>query len=484
MAANGEVQPASNSNNEYPRLKASEKLALVIGNTPNTFHYQMIQMYLLFFYTDYMKINPAFVASLFLVVRVFDALFAPFFGALVDKMKTPWGKYTPWFVILGIPFAISGWLTFTVPDLNETGKLIYAVVTYFLYSTFASIITIPGNAVVPTVTKRIEDRITIGQFSFLFIMLGALVVQVGIVPLYKALGGGNDAKGFSVLMLVAAVATIMISLYQSYTIKEKYIVAKHKDEKSPSFTQMLSATFTNKYAMILYIYMFASAISSGLRSGVQIHFYKYFFHNEALMSIMGIIVLIPTLIGVAFSQRVIRRFGLKNTVLAGVIVNLALCPVMLFIPANNTGLAIHIAISVIGSLFGGFGSSAQGALMPAVIDYTEWKSGLNLNAFMSSFNGFIQTFATAISGAIAAGTLNLIGYVPDVEQSSTTLFGFRVIFGVLPGILGAFAICIAWFDLTEEKQRAISNELIERRNAANAELDSSNQEEKNTSEKK
>lgn len=131
MAANGEVQPASNSYNEYPRLKASEKLALVIGNSPNTFHYQMIQMYLLFFYTDYMKINPAFVASLFLVVRVFDALFAPVFGALVDKMKTPWGKYTPWFVILGIPFAISGWLTLTVPDLNETGKLIYAVVTYF-----------------------------------------------------------------------------------------------------------------------------------------------------------------------------------------------------------------------------------------------------------------------------------------------------------------------------------------------------------------
>lgn len=467
MPSNESVQYSTAADNEQPTLKRGEKLALVLGNAPNTFHYQIIQMYLLFFYTDFMKISPAFVATLFLVVRIFDALFAPLFGAMVDKIKTPWGKYTPWFVILGVPFAISGWLTFTVPDFSDTGKLIYAVVTYTLYSTFASIITIPSSAVIPTVTKRIDERITVGQLSFIFILIGAVIVQVGIVPLYKAMGGGDDASGFSLLMLVAAVITIIISIYQSIKIKERYVIAAPRDKKSPSYMKMLSATFTNKYAVILYVFLFSSALSSGLRSGVQIHFYKYFFNNESLMSIMGIVVLIPTLIGVAFSQRVIRRFGLKNTVLAGVIVNLVMCPVMLFIPANNTGLMIHIAVSVLGSLVGGLGSPAQGALMPAAIDYTEWKSGLNLNAFMSSFNGFIQTFATAISGAIAAGALSIIGYVPGIEQSSSTLFGLRVIVGVLPGIFGALAICIAWFDLTEEKQRKISSELIARRNQAN-----------------
>lgn len=466
MTSNEAAQQVTAEESEYPRLKFMEKLALVIGNTPNTFHYQIIQMYLLFFYTDFMKISPAFIATLFLVVRIFDAVVAPFFGALIDKIRTPWGKYTPWFMFLSVPFGIIGWLTFTVPDLSDTGKLIYAVVTYTVYSTFASIITIPTNAVVPTVTKRIDERLSVGQLSFLFILLGALMVQVGIVPLYKALGRGNDAKGFSILMMAAGVISIIISIYQSIRIKERYVVVANRGEKSPSFKHMLSATFTNKYAVILYVYMFASALSSGLRSGVQIHFYKYFFNNEGLMSIMGIVVLIPTLIGVAFSQKIIKRFGMRNTVLAGVVINLAVCPVMLFIPQNQTGLLIHIAASVVTSLIGGFGSPAQGALMPAAIDYTEWKSGLNLNAFMSSFNGFIQTFATAISGAIAAGALTMIGYVPGVEQSSTTLFGLRLIVGVLPAVLGAFAICIKWFDLSEEKQAQISKELIERKTIA------------------
>ncbi|MGO4371098.1 MFS transporter [Paenibacillus sp. 2TAB19] len=467
MAAEEAVPHEAIGEGEHSKLKRGEKIALVIGNAPNTFHYQIIQMYLLFFYTDFMKINPAFIAALFLVVRIVDALVAPLFGAFMDKVKTPWGKYTPWFMILGVPFGICGWLTFTIPDLSDTGKVVYAAITYTVYSVFASIITIPGNAAVPTVTKRIDERITIGQLSFLFILIGALIVQVGTVPLYKAFGGGDDARGFSLLMAAAAVFTVLIAIYQSMKIKERYVVAANREEKSPSFKKMLTATFTNKYAVILYVFLFANAISSGIRSGVQIHFYKYFFHNEGLMAIMGIIILIPTLIGVAFSQRVIRRFGLRNTVLAGVIVNVAACPVMLFIPANNTGLIIHIVASVITGLISACGSPAQGAMMPAAIDYTEWKSGLNINAFMSSFNGFIQTFATALSGAIAAGALMVIGYVPGAEQSSSTLFGLRILVGVLPALFLILQLSMLWFDLTEEKQAQITRDLAKRRKDAN-----------------
>lgn len=152
--------------------------------------------------------------------------------------------------------------------------------------------------------------------------------------------------------------------------------------------------------------------------------------------------------------------------LAGVIVNLMTCPIFLFLSPDTTGLVMLIAVSVLTSLIGGFASPAQGVMMPAAIDYTEWKSGLNLNAFMSSFNGFIQTFATALSGAIAAGALTVIGYVPGVEQSDGTLFGLKVIIGVLPAVFGAFAICMIWFDLTEEKQSRISKELAERRRNA------------------
>jgi sugar (glycoside-pentoside-hexuronide) transporter len=451
---------------EEQKLKLSEKLALVIGAAPGVFNSQMIAAYMLFFYTDFMKISPIFIAGLFLVIRIISAAVVPVFGIIIDKTSTKWGKYKPWIVFLGIPFGIFGWLIFTVPNLSGTARLVYVVITYTTYSILAAISGLPGSAVVPAVTKRIDDRVSIGQLSFIFVILGAFAVSVFAVPLYKGLGGGNDAKGFSLLMLGAAVFTILVAIFQAFKIKERYIVERKNDEKSPSLKQMLSAVFTNKSAIILYVMTFGGALANGVRYGVQIHFFKYFFHNEGLMAIMGVVGIVPSLLGTIVSKFVIKRFGLKGTILLNIIIAIVTCPILLLIPASSTGMIIFIAISVLTTLLGGATAPAQGALMPAVIDYTEWKTGLNINAFVNSFNGFINTIGTAVSGAIAAGALSVIGYVPGAEQSSGTILGLKVIFFAIPVICSLFGVAIIWFDLTEDKQTEISKELAERRKKA------------------
>lgn len=451
---------------EDRKLTFREKLACVVGSAPSTFHYQMMQTFLLFFYVDLMKISPAFVAGMFLVIRILDAILAPVLGAFMDRVTTPWGKYRPWFIFLGVPFAITGWLTFTDFNLSPTGSLVYAIVTYTIYSVIGAVIGVPGGAITPAITKRVDDRVSLGQIGFLFTIIGALLVSIAALPLYKILGGGDDAKGFSLLMAGAAVITIIVSLFQGLTLKERYIVERKVDEKAPSFKRMFVASFTNKTAVIAYLYLFGTVVSNGIRAAISLHFFKYFFQNEGLLAIMGIIGILPTLLGVAISGKLIKRFGIKTSVMVSVIVSLVTVPILLFIPANSIGLGIFIATSVIGAFFAGIATPAQGSMMPAAIDYTEWKTGLNLNGFMTSLSGFVQTFGTALSGSIAAGSLALIGYVPGAEQSSSTLFGLKMIMILLPAIFTAFTISILWFDLTEEKQAQIAKELAERRNNA------------------
>jgi GPH family glycoside/pentoside/hexuronide:cation symporter/probable glucitol transport protein GutA len=448
---------------EERKLSFLEKLASSIGGLPGTFHYQMMQMFLLFFYTDVMKISAAYVAILFLVIRIFDAILAPVFGAFVDKITTPWGKYKPWFLLLNVPMAFFGWLTFTDFNLSPTSKLVYVAVTYTIYSVLAAISGVPGGAIVPVITKRVDERVSIGQLSFLGIMIGALVVGIAVQPLYKSLGGGNDAKGFTLIMGIAAVITALIALYQSLTLKERYIVERKKDEKAPSFKEMFVAVFTNKTAVIVDVYLFATSLANGIRAGVSIHYFKYFFHNEAMMAVGGIIAFVPALIGVALSAKVTKRLGIKTIVMISVVFSVISMASVIVIPDTSIGLIIFFVIGTIGAFIGGMASPAQGTMMPAAMDYTEWKSGLNINAFMGSINGFIQTFATAVSGAIAAGALAFIGYIPGVEQSSSTIFGLKVLMSVLPAIFIAFTACIMWFDLTEEKQAQITRELAERR---------------------
>ncbi|GFZ33125.1 putative glucitol transport protein GutA [Clostridium zeae] len=454
------------------KLKFGEKVAVVIPGTLGTFHSQVIQMFLLFFYTDMMGISAAYAAGLFLFIRIFDAIAAPAFGIFIDKMETPWGKYKPWFIGVAIFAAVFGWLTFTDFGLSGNAKLIYATITYFLYSTFKTLEIAPQMAIVPVVTKRIDDRMSMNQISYFLMMIAAMVASVAVQPLYKILGGGNGAKGFSIIMGTVAIITILIGLFQAFKIKERYTVQSKKDEKSFSLKEMLSALLSNKTALIVYGYILGINLSNGFKSTLSIYYYKYYFHNEGLVAIIGLVSMVPTLIGVAFSGPVTKRIGIKNNLVMGSIISVVTTFALIAVPPTKVGLITFIVLYVVAGLFTGISTPAAGTMMPAAMDYTEWKTGKNINGFMGSLQGFLQTFSTAISGSIAAIALSVIGYVSGAaQQSSSTITGIKILMSIVPAIIMLLTLVVIKFDLTEDKQAQITKELAERRKIAEANVE-------------
>lgn len=452
------------------KLKFGEKLSVAINGGTGTFHNQMIQMFLLFFYSDILKISMTYVATLFIVVRVADAVLAPMFGIFIDKISTPWGKYKPWYIGIGMSIGLFGWLTFTNVNLSPTGKIIYATITYFLYSTFKTIEMAPGGALIPAFTKRIDDRISISQISNLLFPIAGLIVVAAVPPLYKGLGRGDDARGFSLIMGGVFVITILISIWQMFVIKERYIVNKSnedKNKKSPSLKEMFSAVISNKTALIVYIGSFSNNLANGLRAGATIYFFKYFFHNEALMAITGVIGVVPSLLGILLSGKVTKRIGIKPNILLGTIVGSTSALLMVFVPPTQIGVIMFVVLMAVGGFFGGVASSANGTMLPAAIDYTEWKTGKNISALLSSVNGFLSTLSTAISGSLVALLLTAIGYVGGApEQSSSAVFGIKMLYTLIPTIIGLASLSVIWFDLTEDKQAEITKDLAERRKKA------------------
>lgn len=85
--------------------------------------WQMISLYLLYFYTDVMKLNAASIAVMFIVCRIIDAVTDVLVGFAIDKTRTRWGKSRPWFLFGAVPFAVAALLAFSVPDISPDGKL-------------------------------------------------------------------------------------------------------------------------------------------------------------------------------------------------------------------------------------------------------------------------------------------------------------------------------------------------------------------------
>ena len=73
-------------------LSKKEKIAYGLGDTASNIIFQTVMLFLTFFYTDIFGISPAVVGTLFLVVRVIDAVTDPIMGCLLYTSPSPRDK--------------------------------------------------------------------------------------------------------------------------------------------------------------------------------------------------------------------------------------------------------------------------------------------------------------------------------------------------------------------------------------------------------
>ncbi len=150
------------------KLKTKEKIAYGFGDFASSMFWKLFSVYLLYYYTDVFGIAAAAVGTMFL--------------------DTKWGKFRPYLLWVAIPFGIIGVLTFTAPELSNSGKLIYAYVTYTLMMMVYSAINVPYASLMGVMTPNIKDRTTLSTFRFIFAFAGSILVLATAEPLVSVLG--------------------------------------------------------------------------------------------------------------------------------------------------------------------------------------------------------------------------------------------------------------------------------------------------------
>ena len=178
-------------------VSAKEKIAYGLGDTASNFIFQTVMLFLTFYYTDVVGLSAAAVGSMFLLVRIFDAITDPLMGSLADRTRTRWGSYRPYLLWLALPFALCSVLAFTSPQwLPENGKLIYAFATYALLMLMYTAINIPYSALGGVMSAESSERVSIQSYRFVFAMAGGLLVTSFMLPLVEWLGEGKEALGY------------------------------------------------------------------------------------------------------------------------------------------------------------------------------------------------------------------------------------------------------------------------------------------------
>lgn len=75
------------------------KYCFAFGALGKDLIYGMIATFSMIYFTDIIKVAPAFIGSMFFVAKLWDAFNDLFMGMIVDNTRSRWGKFVPWLVI-------------------------------------------------------------------------------------------------------------------------------------------------------------------------------------------------------------------------------------------------------------------------------------------------------------------------------------------------------------------------------------------------
>lgn len=170
------------------KLKVTEKIGYALGDGAANIAWRGVSTFLFIFYTDVFGLNPAAVGILMLVARSSDGISDVLMGIIGDRTKSKYGKFRPWILWTAIPLGVILSLLFTGPNLSPTGKIVYAYVTYIVFTLVYTANNIPYGALMAVMTGDDKERTSLGSYRMVGAFAGGMLVQGALLFLVAHFG--------------------------------------------------------------------------------------------------------------------------------------------------------------------------------------------------------------------------------------------------------------------------------------------------------
>lgn len=439
-----------------------ERISYGLGDTASNLIFQMTTLYLMYFYTDVFGLNPGAVAVVFLVARVIDAIVEPFIGVMIDRTQTKWGKCRPYFLWLAVPFSLTAVLMFLTPDFGDTGKLVYAYISYTVLGIMYSGINLPLSAILPSLTSNSNERTVINTVRMMFAVIGVVTVSAGTMPLVKAFGGGDQAKGFLVTMILFSSIALLLFLNMFGNTKER---VKAIDEKPLPMREGVKALKGNVPWLIMLLLSLFLWITTSIQGQTSIYYMTYYMKKPELIPIVNSMQLLMIL-SMVIAPFIVKKIGKRNTIIIGSVVS-----IIGYLIAITGGNALSVPVLLAGLLVSGLGMGVGAglifAMMADTVDYGEWKSGVRAQGLLYSAASFGVKVGMGLGGALGGVILSMGGYVANsTAQSESALAAISFNYLWAPIIGQIIMITLLLFYRLDKDQPVMMRELEERRNSS------------------
>ena len=387
----------------------------------------VLATYLNVYYTDVLKLTHIW-GGTFLVVfpilsKIVDAVTNVVMGYIIDRTHTKEGKARPWLLLSAPLLTITGILMFTVPGGSETVQVIWVIISYNLFYSFAyTIFNMSHNLMVPLSTRNITERGSLSVFNQIatIMMSGilvALVFPMVIMPMI-----GVDKGKWITLMCALSILALPLTLMEYYFTKERVTLEERNAgiEKTVPFARQLRAIFTDKYMLIIYAYFLIYTFGTSIKNLSLVYFCNYVlgtYNDGVTQTMISVIGGIPMGIGIFAVWPLAKKFGKRNVTLAGFILYAIGGAICWAFPTNMTIILIGQFIKNIGGLPCAY---VFMALFADVLDHLEWKTDFRSDGVAMSVYNSIAVAMVGVCTGVFNGLLGHAGYIaPEIVNGVT-----------------------------------------------------------------
>lgn len=443
-------------------LSVREKIGYGLGDAGGTVITCLIMNFLTFFYTDVFGLTPALVGTLFIALRVFDAISDPVMGIIADRTQSRWGRFRPWQLWMAIPIGIIGILTFTVPDAGMGVKIIWVFGTYLILSVGYTAINVPYCALINTMTTRHEEVIACQSWRFVLCGGAGFVVSVGLPWMVDFLGRGNAAQGYQWGVGVLCAIAVIMFLCCFFWVRERVPLAM-----MGKFTlrEHLAGLRKNDQLLLMLVMSFLLINVFNIRGGGYMYFITYVLEGgTAYTSLFFTMVTFASILGSVIVSPLTRRIDTVKLYYRTNLVLATLAIAMWFLPVGPAYQVLWLAVILGNGIILGFTLPLHFSLMAFADDYGEWKTSVRSSGMNFAFNLFFIKLAWASSAGIISLLFIFVAYQPGASnQTPASLNGITAMETLLPALFHLLlALAIRICKLNNPMMSRIATDLRQR----------------------
>jgi GPH family glycoside/pentoside/hexuronide:cation symporter len=432
------------------------KVAYGVGNLGQALFFNTVQTFLIFFYTDVVRLDPKWVGLAFAIsYGVWNAINDPLVGVLSDRTRTRWGRRIP-YIALGTPLTFLLFALVWSPPLgghpltnpSHVGIFLYFAVIIALFDLVYTAVSVTYTALFPEAFENLQERTEVSIYRQVAAMvgtaLGVAIMPVIVGALSKPFGDLGGWRGAGVILGLIGSAAFGFSLLGSRERKEA------SEEQPLPFIAAFKETLTNRSflafaganLMICYIWSWLSAMVP--------FFTKYVIGVPSeQMSLIFLGMFITSMAFYPLWRKVALRLGAKRTLATAVTLFVTFMLLVLFVRSLAQAFVMMLLVGAANSGI----TLVRDIVLSDVIDEDELRTGQRREGSYFGVNAFIERLVMVLIGGSSSLVLSLSGYHAELTvQPSSVALGIRLGMSLLPAVaLAVFLAALKHYPLGKEQ---------------------------------